>query len=143
MIENATDVAARPRPQAVFNSAQLGTGRAAYSDDMLSKVFLSSAIVLGLLSLAWPAQLGLQLLVALTASLAAVFAAVQAGGHGRYLWLCAFVLMAALLNPAVPVPLSRVTSLLVLAMSLAVLASWQAILRRTVHGPSVSQVLHS
>ena len=110
---------------------------------MLSKVFLSSAIVLGLLSLAWPAQLGLQLLVALTACLAAVFAAVQAAGHGRYIWLCAFVLMTALLNPVVPVPLSRVTSLLVLAMSLAVLASWQAILRSTVHGPSVSQVLHS
>jgi hypothetical protein len=98
--------------------------------------------VLGLLSLTWSTQLGLQLLGALTACLAAVFAAVQAGGQGRYIWLGAFVLMAVLLNPVVPIPLSRATSLLALAMSLAVLVSWQAILRRTVPGQSVAQVLH-
>lgn len=127
----------------MFKSEQLQPGLAGYCDDMVSKIFLSSAILLGLLSLAWPGQLSLQLLVALIACLAAVFAAVQAGGQGRYIWLCGFVVMAALLNPVVPVPLSRVTSLLVLAMSLAVLAAWQAVVRRTTLGPSASQVLHS
>jgi len=42
-----------------------------------------------------------------------------------------------------PVPLTRPTSVLVLAMSLAVLAGWQAVLSRTATGPSVSHVLHS
>jgi hypothetical protein len=109
---------------------------------MLSKMLLASALLLGLLSLAWPAQLGIQLLVAVTACLAAVVAAVQAGNHGRYLWLSAFVLMAALLNPVVPFPLPRAISLLVLAMSLAALVSWQVTLRRTVPAQSISQVLH-
>ena len=109
---------------------------------MFSKVFLASAVLLGLLSLAWPTQLGLQLLVAVTACLAAVFAAVQAGNQGRYLWLSALVMMAVLLNPVVPVPLTRATSLLVLVMSLAVLVSWQAIARRRVPVQSISQVLH-
>jgi hypothetical protein len=109
---------------------------------MLSGTFLSAAIVLGLLSLAWPTPLA-QLLAAVTACLAVVFAAVQDGGQGRYVRLGAFLLMAALLNPMVPVPFSPLTSLLPLAMSLAVLVSWQAVARRRGVGPSVLQMLHS
>jgi asparagine N-glycosylation enzyme membrane subunit Stt3 len=105
-------------------------------------LLVAAALLLGLLSLAWPAQPTVQVLVAVVACLAAVLAALQAGSQGRYVWLAAFVTMAALLNPVVPFALPRAIGLLVLAMSLALVVSWQVIVHRTLPAQSVSQVLH-
>src|SRR6266542_423896 len=61
---------------------------------MMTKIFLSAAAVLALLSFAWPAQSVLHFLATLTICVAAIFAALQAGSEGRYYWLGGFVLLA-------------------------------------------------
>jgi hypothetical protein len=109
---------------------------------MMTKIFLASAAVLAVVSFAWPAQPFVHFLAALTICVAAIFAALEAGSNGRYLWLAGFVVMAAVLNPVVPLELTRIPAMALTGVCLAVLASWLLVLRRTVPTLSASQVLH-
>jgi hypothetical protein len=109
---------------------------------MLTKIFLITATFFALLTLAFPGQAGIQLLAIAAVCLTAVLAAIQAGGEGRYLWVSGFIAMAVLVNPVVPVPLTRVPALAMLGICLAILASWLVVLRRTVPSQTIAQVLH-
>jgi hypothetical protein len=110
---------------------------------MMTKIFLSAAAVLALLSFAWPAQSVLHFLATLTICVAAIFAALQAGSEGRYYWLGGFIVLALLLNPVVPVASDRIPAMVLAFLGLAMIASWVIVLRGTTPTLSASQVLHS
>jgi hypothetical protein len=50
--------------------------------------------------------------------------------------------LAAVLNPILPIALPPTAAFLLLSVSLAILASWMVVLSRTVPSQSIAQVLH-
>lgn len=109
---------------------------------MLIKPLLSGAIVFALLSAVWTPAPGFQVLAIVTACLASVFAAAQAGGLGRYVWMAGFVVITVVLNPVFPIPLGGVPGLAFVAIGLSGLLVWVHLLDRPVTAPSVADVLH-
>jgi hypothetical protein len=111
---------------------------------MLVRIAFVIALALALLSLVLPGQAGIGVGLAAVAAicLTAVVAAVEAGRAGRFVWVVGLLLIAALLNPVMPVALPRPAAVLLLAMSLAMLASWMIVLNRVVPSQSIAQVLH-
>jgi hypothetical protein len=110
---------------------------------MLTRVVFVVAIVLALLSLVLPEREAIGVVAVAAVCFTAVLAAIDAGRAGRYLWVLGLVALAAILNPILPVALPPPGAVLLLCVSLAVLATWMAVLNRTVPPESIAQVLHT
>jgi hypothetical protein len=110
--------------------------------DMLSRIVFVVAIMLALLSLALPERAAIGVVAVAAVCFASVLAAIDAGRVGRYLWVVGLLALAAILNPILPLALSPPGAALLLSVSLAVLATWMAVLNRTVLPKSIAQVLH-
>lgn len=109
---------------------------------MLTRIVFVVAIVLALLSLLFPDRPGIGVMAVAAACFAAVLAAIEAGRAGRYLWLVGLIVLAALLNPILPLALSTTGAVWLLTVSFAVLTGWMVVLRRTVPSQSIAQVLY-
>jgi hypothetical protein len=109
---------------------------------MLINFFFTCAMVFALLTVAFPANRGIQLVALAAACVAAALAAVRSIGEDRYLWFSGFVAIAVLLNPIGAVWLTRIPALVVLGVCLAMLASWMVFWRRSIPSQSIAQVLH-
>ncbi len=109
---------------------------------MLTRIVFVVAIMLALLSLALPERVAIGVVAVAAVCFASVLAAIDAGRAGRYLWVVGLLALAAILNPILPVALSPPAAALVLSVSLGVLATWLAVLNRTVAPKSIAQVLH-
>jgi hypothetical protein len=109
---------------------------------MLTRIAFVIAIVLALLSLGLPNLEGIRVMAVAAGCFAAVFAAIDAARNGRYVWLAGLLLLAALLNPILPLPLAPTPAVLLLTVSLAAIASWMFVLNRTIPTQSIAQVLH-
>jgi hypothetical protein len=109
---------------------------------MLTRIAFVVAVVLALLSLGLPGQAGVGVMAIAAVCLAALLAAIEAGRAGRFLWVASLLVLAAVLNPILPLALSPTAAVLLLSVSLAMLTSWMAVLHRTVPSQSIAQVLH-
>ncbi len=109
---------------------------------MLIKIVLICAAVFALLTLAFPGAAGVQVLAASAVCAAAVLAALQSLSDGRYVWFSGFMAMAVLLNPIGPISLTRIPTLALLAVCVAVLASWMTVVRGAMPSRSIAQVLY-
>jgi hypothetical protein len=109
---------------------------------MLTRIAFVATITLAFLSLAFPSHAEIGVAAVAAACFAAVLAAIEAGRTGRYLWVAGLLLMAAVLNPIVPLGLPPAAAVLLLTVSLAVLTSWMVVLNRTVPTQSIAQVLY-
>jgi hypothetical protein len=109
---------------------------------MLTRIAFVVAVVLALLSLVFPDRGGIGVIAVAAACFAAVLAAIEAGRAGRYLWLGGLIVLAALLNPILPLALSTTAAVWLMTVSFAVLASWMVVLSRTAPSQSIAQVLH-
>jgi hypothetical protein len=109
---------------------------------MLTRIAFVVAIALALLSLGLP-NFGVIRVMAITAGcFAAVFAAIEAGRTGRYIWLGGLLVLAVALNPIVPLALEPARAVLLLTVGLAGIAAWMFALNRAVPTQSIAQVLH-
>ena len=109
---------------------------------MLTRLAFVVAIVLALSSLAFPDRAGIGVAAVAAVCFVAVLAAIEAGRAGRYLWLAGLLVLAAVLNPIMPLALPPTGGVLLLSVSFAILATWMAVLSRTVPSQSIAQVLH-
>jgi hypothetical protein len=110
--------------------------------DMLTRIVFVVAIMLALLSLILPELAAIGVVAVAALCFASVLAAIDAGRAGRYLWMVGLLALAAILNPIMPLALPPAGAALLLTVSLAVLATWMAVLNRTVLPKSIAQVLH-
>jgi hypothetical protein len=108
---------------------------------MLTRISFVVAIMLTFLLLAIPDRAAIGVMAGAAACFAAVLAARKAGRAG-YLWLAGLLVLAVILNPILPLALPPMSSILLLSVSLAVVASWMVVLNRTVPSQSIAQVLH-
>jgi hypothetical protein len=109
---------------------------------MVIKIFLIVAAVFALLTLVLPGAAGVQVVAVSAVCVAAVLAALQSLSDGRYVWFSAFMAMAVLLNPIGPISLTRIPTLALLGVCLAVLASWMTMVRGAMPSRSIAQVLY-
>jgi hypothetical protein len=109
---------------------------------MLTRIVFVVALLLALLSLVFPRVGGIAVVAIEAACFAAVLAAIEAGRAGRYLWLGGLIVLAAVLNPVVPVALSPTAAVLLMTVSLAILTAWMGVLSRMVPSQSIAQVLY-
>ena len=109
---------------------------------MLTRIVFVVAVLLALLSLVFPGAAGIGIVAVAAVCFAAVLAAIEAGRAGRYLWLGGLIVLAAVLNPILPVALSPTAAVLLMGMSLAILTAWMVVLSRTVPSQSIAQVLY-
>ncbi len=109
---------------------------------MLTTIVVVVAAVLALAALALPGQGGIQSGAVGVACLAGILAAVDAARAGRYAWACGLIVLAALLNPVMPVAPARGSALVLVGISLAIIAGWKFVLYRTIPSQSIAQVLH-
>lgn len=109
---------------------------------MRTRIAFVVAVGLALLSLAAPGHAGIGVMAIAAVCFAALLAAIEAGRAGRFLWVASLLVLAAVLNPILPLALSPTAAVLLLSVSLAVLASWMAVLNRTTPSQSIAQVLH-
>jgi hypothetical protein len=107
---------------------------------MLITVFFAGAMLFALLALAFPAARGIQFVAIGVASVAAVLAAARSVGEERYFWFSGFVAIALLLNPIGAMWFNRISILGVLAVCLAMLASWIVLRWRSRQPPSIAPV---
>jgi hypothetical protein len=109
---------------------------------MLTRIAFVVAITLALLSLALPSVDALRVMAVAAGCFAAVFAAIEAGRTGRYVWLVGLLVLAVMLNPIRPLSLEPARFALVLTIGLAGIASWMFVVNRAVPTQSIAQVLH-
>jgi hypothetical protein len=109
---------------------------------MLTRIAFVVAVVLALLSLGLPSQAGIGVMAIAAVCFAALLAAIEAGRSGRFFWVASLLVLAAVLNPILPLALSPTAAVLLLSMSLAILASWMAVFNRSVPSQSIAQVLY-
>ena len=110
---------------------------------MVIKIVLICAAVFALLTLAIPGAAGVQAVAVAAVCVAAVLAALQSLSDGRYIWFSGFMAMAVLLNPIGPVSLTRIPTLALLGVCLAILASWITMVRGAMPSRSIAQVLYA
>ena len=108
---------------------------------MFTRIAFVAAVGLALLSLGLPDQAGIDVMAMAVVCLAALLAAIEAGRAGRFLWVASLLVLAAVLNPILPLALSPTAVVLLLSIGLAMLAGWMAVLNRTVPSQSIAQVL--
>ena len=108
---------------------------------MLAKLFLTGALVITLLAVAFPGNATIQFAAITACCFTALLVSLQAGGDGHYGWFGGFLVLAVLVNPIVPIPLERVSSLALMGI-IIVIASWMVILRRAAPSQSIAQVLY-
>jgi len=109
---------------------------------MLTRIVFVIATVFALLALALAGESGLQSAAVGVACLAGILAAVDAARAGRYVWASGLIVVAALLNPVMPMAPTRGSALALVGISLAIIASWMFVLYRTIPSQSIAQVLH-
>lgn len=109
---------------------------------MLTRIAFVVAVVLALLSLGLPGEAGIGVMAMAAVCFAALLAAIEAGRAGRFLWVASLLVLAAVLNPILPLAPSPTAAVLLLSVGLVVLASWMAALNRTVPSQSIAQVLY-
>jgi hypothetical protein len=109
---------------------------------MLTRIVFVIAAAVALLALVLPGEGVIQSAAIAVACLAGILAAVDAARAGRYVWACGLVVLAALLNPVLPVAPARGSALALVGISLAIVASWMFVLYRTIPSQSIAQVLH-
>ena len=109
---------------------------------MLTIIAFVVAITLALLSLALPGLDAVRVMAVAAGCFGAVFAAIEAGRTGRYIWLAALLVLAVMLNPIRPLSLEPARFALVLTIGLAGIASWMFVVNRAVPTQSIAQVLH-
>ncbi len=109
---------------------------------MLTRIAFVVAVMLALLSLGLSDRGGIYVAAVAAACFAAVLAAIEAGRAGRYLWLAGLVMLAALLNPILPIALSPAAAVVVMSASSVILTAWMVVLSRTVPSQSIAQVLY-
>lgn len=109
---------------------------------MLTRIAFVIAITLALLSLGLPNLVAIRVMAVAAGCFAAVFAAIEAGRTGRYIWLVGLLVLAVVLNPILPLSLGPARSVLLLTVGLAGIASWLFVLNRTAPTQSIAQVLH-
>ena len=109
---------------------------------MLTRLIFVIAAVLALLAVAVPGEGGLQSAAVTVACLTGVLAAIDAARAGRYVWAGGLVVLAALLNPVLPLAPARGPALALVGVSLAIIAGWLFVLYRTIPTQSIAQVLH-
>jgi hypothetical protein len=110
---------------------------------MFIKIFLTCAAVFALLTLALPGAAGVQVVAVAAVCVAAVLAALQSFSDGRYVWFSGFMAMAVLLNPIGAVSLTRIPTLALLGVCLAILTSWITMVRGALPTRSIVQVLYA
>jgi hypothetical protein len=109
---------------------------------MLTRIAFVVAIMLALLSLGFSDRGGIYVAAVATVCFAAMLAAIEAGRAGRYLWLAGLILLAALLNPILPLALPPTAAVLMMSLSFVILTVWMVVLSRTVPSQSIAQVLY-
>jgi hypothetical protein len=109
---------------------------------MLTRIAFVVAIVLSLLSLVFSDRGGIYIAAVAAVCFAAVLAAIEAGRAGRYIWLAGLIVLAAVLNPVMPLALSPAATVLVMSLSFIILTAWMVVLSRTVPSQSIAQVLY-
>jgi hypothetical protein len=108
---------------------------------MLTRIVFATAVVLALLTLAFPGG-GVQVVAIAAACLTVVLAAIDAGREGKYVWGVGFVVLAVVLNPIVPLALATGYALALLGVSLAMVIAWMVVLDRAIPSRSIAQVLY-
>jgi hypothetical protein len=109
---------------------------------MLAKLFLTVALVIALLTVAFPGSATFQFAAIAACCFTALLVALQAGAEGHYAWFGGFLVMAVLLNPIMPIPLEPVPSLALMGICIIVTASWMVALQRAMPSQSIAQVLY-
>ncbi len=109
---------------------------------MLTRIVFVVAVVLALLSLAFPDRGGIGVIAVAAVCFATVLAAIEAGRVGRYLWLGGLIVLAAVVNPILPLALSPSGAVVLMSVSFAILTTWMVVLGRTIPSQSIAQVLH-
>jgi len=95
---------------------------------ILTKIMTSVSVAGLLLAVLWHPSANYQLLLQFVVCVGAIAVVLQAGRAHKQLWAAAFVAIAVLLNPAVPIPLSRNMALWVNVVCLATfVVSWAAL----------------
>ncbi len=74
---------------------------------ILTKIMTTFSVAALLVALLWRPSVNYQLLLQFVVCVGAIAVVLQAGRAHKQLWAAAFVAIALLLNPAVPIPLSR------------------------------------
>src|SRR5689334_10968132 len=106
---------------------------------MLTRIAFVIAITLALLTLALPSIDALRVVAVAAGCFAAVFAAIEAGRAGRYIWLGGLLVLAVILNPIRPLSLEPARFALLLGIGLAGIASWMFVVNRVVPSQSIAQ----
>jgi hypothetical protein len=109
---------------------------------MVIKIFLVCAALFALLTLAIPGAPAVQVIAVAAFCVAAVMAALQSLSDGRYVWFSGFVAMAVLVNPIGPISLTRIPTLALLGVCLAILTYWITMVRGAMPSRSIAQVLY-
>jgi hypothetical protein len=109
---------------------------------MFTRTAFVAAVGLALLSLGLPGEAWIGVMAIAGVCFAALLAAIEAGRAGRFVWGASLLVLAAVLNPILPLALSPTAAVLLLSLGLAMLASWMAALHRTVPSQSIAQVLY-
>jgi hypothetical protein len=109
---------------------------------MLTRIAFVVAVGLALLSVGLPDQAGVGVMAIAAVCFAALLAAIEASRAGRFLWGASLLVLAAVLNPILPLALSPTAAVLLLSVGLAMLAGWMATFHRSVPSQSIAQVLY-
>jgi hypothetical protein len=109
---------------------------------MLTRIVFVVAAVLALATLALPGESGVRSVALVVACLTGILAAVEAARAGRYVWAAGLIGLAVLLNPVLLVAPGHGSTLALVGISLAIIASWIFVLYRTIPSQSIAQVLH-